>query len=107
MFRWPALVWSMPVPDEAKRKVVPRERWRRPLMLLAHRAMGSYSLAEYERLIVPRNPPWPVRALAWLIAASPGRVLNALARAVLRFAPRALPMFVVDLRNSRFATRGR
>lgn len=103
MFRWPALVWSMPLPDDAKRRVVPRERWRRPLMLLGHRAIGAYSMAEYERLIAPRRPPLLPRIVAQAIARIPGRPLNAAARAVLRLLPRTLPMFALDLRNSRFA----
>lgn len=109
MFRWPELVWSMPRADEAKRRVVPRERWRRPLMLLGHRAMGTYSIEQYERLIAPRNPPFLPRLMARTIARIPGRTLNAVIRAVLRMLPRTvLPMFALDLQNSRFSVpRGR
>ncbi|HEX2060167.1 MAG TPA: hypothetical protein VHK90_05465, partial [Thermoanaerobaculia bacterium] len=107
MFRWPALVWSMPLPEEAKRRVVPRERWRRPLMLLGHRAMGTYSIEQYEKLIAPRNAPLLPRLMARAIALIPGRPLNAIARAVLRLLPgKVLPMLALDLENSRFA-RGR
>lgn len=108
LFRWPALVWSMPRGEEAKRKVVPRERWREPLMLVAHRAMGTYSIDEYEKWIAPRKPSLFTRWMARTIARIPGRTLNAVARAGLRLLPRkALPMFVLDLQNSRFASRGR
>lgn len=106
MFRWPALVWSMPRSEEARRKVVSRERWRAPLMLLGHRAIGAYSIDEYERLIAPLNPSLLTRLVARAIARIPGRLLNSAARAVLALLPRStLPMFALDLRNSRFARK--
>ncbi len=106
VMRWPALVWSMPRSEEAKRKVVRRERWREPLMLLGHRAMGTYSMEQYDRWIAPAGPPLLARLLARAIARIPGRALNATARAALSLLPRSiLPMFALDLRNSRFATR--
>lgn len=106
MLRWPALVWSMPRSDGAKRKVVPRQRWRRPLMLLGHRAMGTYSIEQYERWIAPQDPPrWP-GFVARAIARIPGRALNAVARLIVSLLPRTkLQMLAVDLRNSRFAGR--
>jgi abequosyltransferase len=109
MFRWPALVWSMPMPDDAKQRVVPRQRWRRPHMLLGHRAMGCYTIAEYERLIAPLRPPLVIRILARSIALFPGRLLNAFARFALRVIPNHnLGMLAIDLQNSRFAEpRGR
>lgn len=106
MSRWPALVWSMPRSEAAKRKVVPRERWRNPLMLLGHRAIGAYSIEQYEKVIAPRNPSMLQRLVARTIARIPGRPLNAFARAVLRVLPRTtLPMLAVDLRESRFNRR--
>lgn len=104
VMRWPALVWSMPLTDDAKRKVVPRERWRSPLMLLAQRAIGTYSIEQYEKWIAPRKGPLLARLMARLIARLPGRALNAAARAILRILPgRVLPLFALDLRNSPLA----
>lgn len=107
--RWPALVWSMPRSRRAKRRVVPRERWRRPLMLLGLRAMGAYSLVEYRRFIEPRNP---ARIYAWVaraIARLPGRVVNAcgrlLAGAIGALVPGRMRILAVDFANSPFATR--
>lgn len=106
MMRWPALVWSMPRSEAAKRKVVPRERWRSPMMLMGHRAMGTYSIEQYDRWIAPRNPPALSGLMARTIARIPGRLLNAAARAVVSLLPRTmLQMLAVDLRNSRFAGR--
>jgi abequosyltransferase len=106
MFRWPDLMWSMPRSDRAKRKVVPRKRWRNPALLLAHRAIGAYSTAEYDRLIAPQQDVLP-RFIARVIANVPGPALNALARAFMRLLPRSvLPLFSCDLQTSRF-NRGR
>jgi glycosyltransferase involved in cell wall biosynthesis len=106
MFRWPALVWSMPRAEASKRAIAARERWRNPLMLLGHRAIGAYSVAEYERLIAPRKPPLPSRLAARAIAKLPGRAVNAFARFVLALLPKSvLPLFAADLHTSRFYGR--
>ena len=102
MFRWPALVWSMPRSNAAKRKVAARERWHNPLLLLGHRAIGAYSPAEYDRLIALKKETLP-RLAARMIASVPGPALNALSRAVMRMLPRTvLPLFSCDLQTSRF-----
>ncbi len=102
MFRWPALVWSMPRSNAARRKVGPRRRWSNPLLLLGHRAIGAYSPAEYDKLIAPQKEVLP-RFAARMIASVPGPALNALARAIMRLLPRTvLPMFTNDLQTSRF-----
>ncbi len=78
MLKWPSLVWSLPVSDAAKARVCPREPWRNLRMLGLHRALGSYSRAEYRRFLASRGERWfRVRALA--IAWTPARVANALA----------------------------
>jgi abequosyltransferase len=105
IMRWPSLVWSMPRSEEAKQQVVPRQRWRDPLMLLGHRAMGTYSIEQYEQWIAPANPSFFSRLLGQTIARIPGRALNAAVRAALSLLPGAKPMFALDLRNSRFAGR--
>jgi glycosyltransferase involved in cell wall biosynthesis len=103
MFRWPALIWSFPRAAWAKRKVVARDRWRNPLMLLGHRAIGAYAPEQYEKLIASRRGAWPSRLVARAVAHVPGPPLNAFARAVLRVLPRkTLPLLALDLRTSRF-----
>ena len=105
MLRWPELVWSMPRSDRAKRKVVARERWRNPVLLLGHRAIGAYALPEYRRLIAPRKGALS-RLMARLIASIPGGPLNACARAVMRLLPgTVLPLLSWDLQTSRFNRR--
>jgi hypothetical protein len=78
MFRWPAMVWSLPVPDEAKARVCPREPWRNLRMLGLHRAQGSFSLAEFRRSLAGRGGP-AFRLLARAVALVPPPVASSVA----------------------------
>lgn len=74
--KWPELIWSFPdFSDSAKRAVCLREQWRKFRFLFYHRAMGSYSLAEFHKFLSPR-----VEGLAWVkayaVAAFPGKAAN-------------------------------
>jgi hypothetical protein len=41
--------------------------------------MGSYSLEEYRRWIAPQAASRTRKAMAWIVAAAPGHLVNALA----------------------------
>lgn len=104
MFKWPSLIWSFPsFPDEVKASVCPREPWRGWKALLTHRAMGSYSLEEYRRWIAPQAAPVGRKAMAWIVAAAPGHLVNALALmyCLLFYGNNRIPRF--NLSNSRFS----
>lgn len=78
LFWWPQLVWSLIGPETAN-KIIPKEPWRKPGVLIIFRALGDYSLAEYRKLIHPRlGSMWEKLAPA-LIATAPGILVNALA----------------------------
>jgi abequosyltransferase len=107
MFKWPGLIWSFHgFPDRVKRQVCPREPWREPKALLTHRAMGSYSLDEYRHWIAPSAGPGVRKAMAWMIAAAPGHLVNALGLLYcLIFRGRTrIPRF--NLSHSRFSVFG-
>ncbi len=53
MLKFPALVWSLPLADWAKRKICDPERWRDARELFLWRARGSYSWREYRQWILP------------------------------------------------------
>jgi abequosyltransferase len=77
MFKWPALVWSLPGPsDEARTRVCAREPWRELARLVFFRAKGCYSLQEYRRWISPRAGSAARRLGALTIALLPGMLLN-------------------------------
>lgn len=104
MFKWPGLIWSLPgFPDEVKANVCPREPWRGWKALLTHRAMGSYSLEEYRRWIAPQAASTGRKAMAWIVAAAPGHLVNALALmyCVVFYGDNRIPRF--NLSNSRFS----
>jgi abequosyltransferase len=76
MFGWPALVWSLPVSDAAKMQVSPPEPWRSASALLWLRALGTYSLREYRRLIYPRERSVVSTLVPAIIALLPGILVN-------------------------------
>jgi len=104
MFNWPELIWSFShLPEEARRKVVPREPWKRAKTLLRYRAAGAYGLKEYQRWIRPRPCSSWIKLMAGLIAALPGPYVNAVARFYYsRFHPRSR-LELMDMQSSRFS----
>ena len=75
-FKWPALLWSFgDFSESARRSVCPREPWRGFNFLLFHRALGSYSLAEFRKHLagIARGR---ARAVAWLVARCPAALAN-------------------------------
>ena len=56
MIQWPKLIWSFTgFSDAVKRKVCPREPWRRLDVLLKHRAMGVYTKVEFNKIWPPHT----------------------------------------------------
>ncbi len=74
--KWPELIWSFTdFSDTAKHAICPRQQWRRYKFLFYHRAMGSYSLAEFHKLLSSRanGLAW---AMAYFVAVFPGKAAN-------------------------------
>jgi abequosyltransferase len=77
-FTGPSLVWSLALSEWAKKRVCLAEPWRSPKFLLWMRAMGSYTLTEYQRSIRPRlRSPWEALTPT-VIAVLPGVLANTL-----------------------------
>jgi len=77
MAKWPRIIWSLDrISDEAKRKRVKPEPWRRLKTLRLYRALGSYSRDMYEKIVAPSNASglWKLAALA--ISRLPKQALN-------------------------------
>lgn len=69
MFRWPTLVWSMPLfSDASKLRITPKEPWRSLKVLGVARGDGSYTLTNYRRWIAPL-PATALQKLAYQIIA--------------------------------------
>jgi glycosyltransferase involved in cell wall biosynthesis len=77
LFNWPRVIWSLPFSDETKQNVCQREPWRRLPRLMLFRALGAFTTSEYRRFIKPRAS-WRLRLGAYLVAALPEPIANAI-----------------------------
>jgi len=102
-FKWPALLWSFDgFSESTKRSVCPREPWRGLNYLVFHRALGSYSIAEFRKYLagVARGR---ARVRAWLIARCPGSVANLAAVIYFGLFKRSARVALYDVLRSRHA----
>jgi len=92
MFSWPSLIWSFPdYADWAKKRVTAREPWRSLPLLLFERAMGHYSMRDYNEWLASRSQCLVGRVFRQAIALAPVWPLNFLARLVVRWIFRKVP----------------
>jgi abequosyltransferase len=75
---WPALVASLALSAQTRRRVRSAEPWRHPGWLLMLRGWGLYSLAEYKQWVRPNCERLRHEASALLVAAVPGVMINLL-----------------------------
>jgi len=76
MFMWPRLIWSFPeFSDAVKRKVCRKEPWRSAKALFHNRALGAYTVVEFQKF-------WPTsmgkieRAIAYFLSVFPASLAN-------------------------------
>ncbi len=76
MFNWPQLVWSFStISDGTKQILAPKEGWRKLSTLVLMRALGTYSLKEYQLFLFERLQSKGERIMAKLIAGLPRSLL--------------------------------
>jgi len=76
MFKWPELVWSFPdFSDEVKRKVCRREPWRSVKALFHNRALGAYTVSEFENFF-PSTIGKLERVTAYFLSIFPASLAN-------------------------------
>lgn len=102
--KWPELIWSFPdFSDTTKQAVCPREQWRKFKFLFYHRAMGTYSLAEFHKFLSPK-----AKGLTWVkayaAAAFPGKVANLIVVFCYLLFKRSSRLALFDVLCSRYAT---
>ncbi len=74
--KWPDLIWSFPeFSDEAKVKICFPEQWRRFKFLFYHRAMGTYSITEYQKYLSSKVSG-SIAIKAFVAAIFPGTLAN-------------------------------
>jgi len=75
MFKWPRLIWSfVNYPDSLKKRVCPREPWRKLHLLLAYRGQGFYSKKNYKQL--PKSTTGLYKIIAGIIAVLPAYIVK-------------------------------
>ena len=76
MFKWPKLIWSFPdFSDAAKRKVCRCEPWRSVKALFHNRALGAYTVLEFQKFF-PSNVGNLERAIAYFLSVFPASLAN-------------------------------
>jgi abequosyltransferase len=76
MFKWPELVWSFDAfSDDAKRRVVPRQPWKKWRRLTLYRAIGIYTHEDYRKYFSSQGRGG---VLQFIIAVLPVAAVNAL-----------------------------
>ncbi|PHS25235.1 MAG: glycosyl transferase [Methylophaga sp.] len=76
MFKWPKLIWSFPgFSDAVKRKVCRREPWRSVKALFHNRALGAYTVVEFQKFW-PSNMGKLERAMAYFLSVFPASLAN-------------------------------
>lgn len=72
MFNWPELIWSFTtIISATKQSIVPREPWRKLKKLLMLRAMGIYSIREYQLFLKTKKYSKREQILTNIIARLP------------------------------------
>ena len=98
LLKWPRLIWSFSnVSERAKRAKDNPGSWKCLQSLVLYRALGSYGLPTYRKLMSWRRvSPW-WRSCALLIAVLPQALMRALCLAYFRVLGRGSPLDIYDL----------
>jgi hypothetical protein len=100
MIWWPNLIWSFTeFPDAVKRKVCPREPWRRLDVLLKHRAMGVYTKTEFNK-VWSTDTAGVARTAAYMVSIFPESWANILVILYLSLMGKAKSRVLHDLLQS-------
>ncbi len=104
LFIWPELVWSFSSFSEmAKQRVCDSSPWRKAKNLFYYRAIGAYSLHEFEKFMSPKTKRFN-KFLALFISIFPGVIANSLSFLYFIFCNRAAHIAHYDLYRSHYAT---
>lgn len=103
MFKWPWIIWSLPnYSEKDKSKIIALVPWKKIRTLTLFRAVGAFALNEYRNLLKPRMSFGWRRLAAKVVAVIPPAVLNFLWIVYLSKVPDKSPMWLYDLKNSRY-----
>ena len=100
-FRWQQLIWSFEdFSDESKSTICHREPWRRFQTLLYARAMGAYSIVEYQKFLASRLVG-KERLSAYTAARFPSSLANIIVITYFSLFQRSASLALYDLLRTR------
>ena len=104
MFKWPLLIWGFnEFSNSAKFKVTPLEPWRSLKKILHSRAIGSYSIIEFNKFIL--NKPMSYSYLqSRFISQIPGSLANIICGSYCILINRKARSGAYDLARSKYST---
>lgn len=104
MFKWQQLIWSFSdYSENAKSSISHREPWRRFRTLLYARAMGSYSLIEYNKFVSLRIKGFQ-QLMAYVAAVFPATLANFIVVSYFVLVKRSAHLALHDLLRVRSST---
>jgi hypothetical protein len=104
MFKWPMLIWGFSeFSNSAKLKVTPLEPWRSFKKILHSRAIGSYSIIEFNNFIL-HKPISYAYLQARFIAQIPGSLANIICGSYCILINREARSCAYDLARSKYST---
>jgi abequosyltransferase len=104
IFKWQQLIWSFSSYSESARALVShREPWRKFRTLLYGRAMGSYSITEFNKLVSGRTSGLE-KWMAYIAAVFPTALANLIAVCYFVLMQRSARLALYDLSRARSST---
>lgn len=102
MFKWPRLLYSLtPVSEKARKKhQLSTNPWMRFIKTVVYRALGAYSLKEYEKWFASKDYSLGWRMISRIIAVIPAGLVNFIVLLLFRLF-KVQPLFVYDLENNK------
>lgn len=100
MFKWPKLLYSLTSISEKTRQKHQMTNPLRLMKIIVYRALGAYSLEEYQKWFMPKGSLFSWKFVALIIAILPVSVANLLALSLLKTIKKQ-PLFVYDLENNK------
>ena len=100
MFKWPKLLYSL---TSISGKTRQRHQITNPLRLMKiiiYRALGAYSLKEYQKWFIPKGSSFPWKFVALIIAILPVSFVNLVVLSLLKMIKKQ-PLFIYDLENNK------
>ena len=99
MFKWPKLLYSLTSISEKTRQKHQMTNPLRLMKIIVYRALGAYSLEEYQKWFMPKGSLFSWKFVALIVAILPVSFVNLVALSLLKIIKKQ-PLFIYDLENN-------